>query len=445
MNVLQRICEKYRAEYNLMPDPKMRNIQLTFGPSVPEGYQERIRDSLTWMGVFEEDDGVPVCLDVSPDNSERYVLKVSGAPMFHFSTTAPGMAFVEYDMCEAVLWAIYIVAGRKNWLDGYQERYLISCRCFTARQQAAALQISDSVNRQYESALSQEQLERIFNELRQMILETIRQVPRFSAQPIEKKVFDTYKGKVLEGTCREIAQTLYGQASFDQETDAFARMVLQSEPYNQLVEEAAARLVELAHSLPLLAVGHLFTELETMVDGIEPVPVSELDRLLRQRVSFVLSPEKLKEAFNDLDRAYARAARSCLETRFLRTACDRANARIKPEFNAAKRGIMQLRGALSRFCFVRPGCFDQDGGALSWERLSHLEERDVSSRDVSWTPETLSNLQGVIRSQYAPQVWICSERLRNMAELAANQDIHLIQAAPILDERQVWAIWVDNL
>lgn len=444
MNVIEKICEKFPIEYNLMPDYRIRSVDMTFGSQVPLELQDKVLEGLDLLGIFVEDMGMPMCLKMSSGNKDCYTLSVSGEEMFHFSNSPTGIPFAGYDPVEAIIWTVYILASRKDWLDGYRGK-LISCRCFSARQQAAAMQISNSVLRQYYGSIQDEQIQDIFNQMRGCVRDFVTRAPRFSAQPIEDTVFEKFKGKSFEDSLQNIAERIFGTRSFVREMEDYCDMVCAGSEYSRKLREASTRLVETAYQLPIMAVSRLFTELNTLIDEIAPVSASECSRLLQENVRFSLSSSGLETCFEAVDKAYLNALKAKLEIAFLRSVCDQANSIIHREFTSAKRSIASLRNALGRFCFVRKDSFDSGEGAdpLSWKRLSELEGRDVRHRDVSWTPKSLNDLQSVIKSSYSPQLWICSEKLRNQSELEAITDIHLTRAVPVLDEHVVWAIWVD--
>jgi hypothetical protein len=443
MNVIQRICEKYPIEYSLMPDLRMRSVNLSFGAQIPDDLQDKIMDGLDWLGVYVEDMGMPMSLDVSAVREDSYTLSVSGREMFHF-TAFTGIAFVGYDIVEAVIWTIYILAGRKNWLEPYQGKY-ISCRAFSSRQQAAAVKISSSVARQFQSDFSQDQLRAVFERLRARVAPFVSQAPRFSAQPIEESVFEKCKGVSAEATLQEIAARLFGSQSFEQEQKAYCRLVQNSNAYRNQLEEAVQMLVETAYGIPIMAVSNLFIGLGTLINEIEHTDSGECRRLLQERVKFSLSAASLKNCFAEVDNAYRYEIRTELETAFLREACEKANTRINREFTKAKRSIRQLWNALGHFCFIRPDSFADGNGAgtLSWKQLDDLMDRDIFSENVFWTPDSLNDLQSVIQSTYAPQLWLCSEKLRNQSELASITDILITQPVPVMDDRLVWGLWVD--
>lgn len=442
MNVIQRICAKYPIEYTLMPDFRMRSVCLTFGAQVPYDLQDKILEGLDWLNVFVEDMGIPMTLDICEERADSYTL-TSGQNTFHFSS-CPSIPLVNYDLTEAVTWTIYILAGRKNWLDTYRGKY-ISCRCFSAQQQAAAMQISSSVAQQYQSGFPEEQLSFMFEKLRDCVMPFVSRAPRFSAQPIEESVFEKCKGRPTEASLQEIADRLFGQTSFEQELQAYCRLVQNSSVYRSCLEDAIRQLMETAYTLPIMAVSPLFTQMGTLIDEIELADSSVYRKLLQERVKFTLSAASLKKYFEQMDNAYLHAIRTELEIAFLREVCEKAHTRINREFTSARRGITQLRNALGRFCFVRPGSFENSDGTgnLTWKQLADLAERDVSSRNTSWTPDAFNGIQSELKSIFAPQLWICSEKLRNQSELASITDIHLTKPAPIMDERLIWAIWVD--
>ncbi len=443
MNVIQKICEKYPIEYTLMPDFRMRSVNLTFGPQVPMDLQDKIMEGLDWLGVFVEDMGMPISLDVSAARPDSYTLSVSGQEQFHFSAFS-GIAFAGYDMTEAVIWTVYILASRKNWLEPYKGKY-ISCRCFSARQQAAAIQISSSVARQYQGSFSEDQLRGVFGKLRACVAPFVAQAPRFSSQPIEELVFDKIKGRSAEATLHDIAVRLFGSVPFEEELHAYCQRVRSSGIYQDRLEEAVSLLMETVYQLPIMAVSHMFTELGTLTDEIEPVEAAEYRRLLQERAKFTLTASGLKIVFEKLDNACQAAVRTELEIAFLREVCEKAYARIGKEFSEGKRSIMQLRNALGRFCFVRAESFEQGSstGMLSWKQLANMTDRDIYSKNVFWTPDSLNDLQSIVKSTYAPQLWICSEKLRNQSEMASITDMLITKPAPVMDERLVWAIWVD--
>lgn len=446
MNVIKRICEKYPVEYNLMPDPWMRSVSLSFDSGVPVDLQDKIMEGLNQLGVFLEEMGIPMILETSAAKAGCYVLRVSGQEKFRFSEVPVGIPFAGYDMTESVIWTIYILAGRKDWLDdpSYRGNY-VSCRCFSARQQATAAQISESVTSQYRGNIQNEKIQEIFRKLRSSVADFVMQAPRFSAQPIEESLFEKYKGRSMDATLSEIAGVLFGNGDFQQEIDAYCDLVCSSAAYTKQLKEVTAQLVETAYQLPIMAVSRLFTELGTLIDEIEPVSAAECSRLLRERVRFSLTVTDLKSCFDAVDKAYLAALQAKLETLFLRATCDQAHSAINREFSGAKQSIAALRNALGRFCFIRQNKFSVDDGAelLSWKQLSALEDRDIRHKDVSWSTESLNDLQSAIKSSYAPQLWLCSQTLCNKAEVDNVTDSHLTRAVPVLDEHVVWAVWVD--
>lgn len=443
MNLIQRICEKYPIEYTLMPDFRVRTVSLTFGEQVPSCLCDEITAGLDWLGVFTEDSGLPVMLDVSKTRADSYTLTLSGQEMFHFSVFT-GISFPGYQIAEAIIWTIYILASRRNWLNPYRGKY-ISCRCFSARQQAAAIQISRSVVHQFQVSVSDDAIRSVFEQLGVLVEPFVNRAPRFSSQPVDAAAFERFKSRNEMLTLQDIALRLFGRTVFSEEMDAYCRMVQHSEAYQSQMDAAVQQLIGHAHGLPILSVSQLFTELGTLIDEIAPVDPLAYRRMLQEEVRFTLSATGLKNCFRSLDEACLEGIRRNLKVTFLRDVCDKAHSRINREFMDARRNIAQLRNALDRFCFVRQEIFEQARSEeiLNWKQLSILEERDIYSKNVSWTPQSLDDLQSTIKSIYAPQLWICSEILQAQSEQYAITDIGITKAAPLMDERLVWAIWVD--
>lgn len=443
MNLIQRICEKYPIEYTLIPDYRVRTVNLTFGAHFPIQLQDEIMAGLDWLGVFTEGAGLPMMLDVSKTRADSYTLTSSGQEMFHFSNFT-GINFPDYRITEAIIWTIYILASRKDWLDPYKGKS-ISCRCFSARQQAAAVRISSSVTRQFRGSVSDEVIQSIFQELGRCVDPFVNQAPRFSAQPVEESAFEKFKGRTEDMTLQEVARRLFGNNNFKEEVDAYSQTVQKSNLYRNRLDSAVLQLTRTAYELPFVAVSQLFTELGTLIDEINLIDHFEYHRMLQEEVQFSLSAASLKKFFGALDDAYLEDIRRNLKIAFFREVCDKARTLINREFMGARRNIAQLRNALSRFCFVRQSSFEQAGSEsiLNWKKLSELEDRDVYSKDVSWTPQSFDDLQSTIKSIYAPHLWICSEVLLNQSKEHSITDMLITKPTLIMDERLVWAIWVD--
>lgn len=307
------------------------------------------------------------------------------------------------------------------------------------------MRISSSVARQYQNAVPQAQIQQAFDKLKDSVEGLVRMAPRFSGQPMEAGVFSQVNGRPLEGSLREIARKLFGERDFEEELDAYVQLIKDSAGYQRMLDEAVDTLTEAACELPIMAVSGLFTGLGTLIDEIAPVEPGRLQKLLQKTGKLMVSAQNLKGAFAEVDEAYLEQLRFRIETEFLRTACDHAYNQIKKECADARRNIMQLYSALGRFCFVRPGSFVQgDQTMLTWKQLSCLEERNIYSKDVNWDEESLNDLQSVMKSTVSPYLWICSETLANRGKMAAITDELTTYPAPVMDDKLVWAIWVEN-
>lgn len=446
MNLIQRICEKYPIEYTLMPDYRIRTVNLTFGAQIPADLCDEILDGLDRLGVYAEDTGLPMALDVSDIRENSYTLTLSGQEMFHFSHFS-GISFPGYQISEAIIWAVYIMASRKDWLDPYKGKF-ISCRCFSARQQATAIQISNSVDCQFQANISDSFVRKVFQDLGTLVSSFAKKAPRFSARPIEETVFEKYKGRSENVSLQELSCRIFGSSSFEDELNAYCHMVKHSSAYVNQVEFAARKLTETAYNLPIMAVSHLFTELGSLIDCVDHadfLPVSVRQTLLTEKVRFSLNATSLASCFSKLDEAYLDGICRKLQVLFLREVSEKAHTLINLELANARRSITQLRNALGHFCFIRQRSIDQSGSdtSINWKKLSVLEDRDIYSTNLSWTPESFNDLQSTIKSIYAPQLWICSEILRNQSQVQSITDLLITKSAPVMDERLVWAIWVD--
>lgn len=441
MNVVDRICTKYPIRYTLMPDPRMRIVNLTFGAGVPGELRRQIRDRMDCLGIYTDNAGISLLFDIDPDSPGVYTLYCPGDIRYHYSETPIGLAFLNYEIVEAVSWTVYIIACQEHWLDGLSDCFLTS-RCFSARQQAAALHIKKSIETQWNNYLPPDQVEAVFRELCGFIDDIAGQAPRFSAQPIGEAAFDKFRNRKLESELYDLAMALFGTVDFEQEVRSYIAMVRQSPLYARRLAQAVAHLTEFAYDIPFETVEQLFTELGTLIDEITPTSSALVNEMLSEKARFTLSRAGLKTCFEQVDRFYLEMARERLQREFLTAVRDQTRAQTYGEFSRAKDAIRAHTNALSRFCFLDTPPMNDDGArVLNWKKLANLEERDIFSKDVSWTPQTLHNLQSSIA--YAPQIWICSKKLRNMPECDDIAAAHITRPAPILGEHLVWAIWAD--
>lgn len=444
MDVVKRICEKYRIEYNLMFDRQLLPVSLTFSPAIPQTFQDQLMEALFRTGVFLEDTGIPLILDRCGEDT--YELTRDGALLYRFRNSAPNLSFPDYDISETISWVIYILASRKNWLDGCKGQY-ISCRCFSARQQSAAVRISKCVDAQYGTSVPEELITQFYSRFQDYLSEVVRGAPRFSTRPIPMEAFQSLRGKPQDMTLRSLAEALYGTQSFTQELDWYLSRVRTGKFYRNSLEEAKQALASIAYQLPMSSVGYFFTAIGDHVDTIEKVSLDAVSSLLSKRVNFSLTAENLRSCFHEVDQAYLHFLETTLQREFFRSALDESMPDITKETSVVKMNIYRLRNSLHRFCFLKEEHFFQEDSAsnpLSWKQLSQLTDSDIYCPDVSWDPDSLHDLQSEVRTISSPRIWICSDRLKNLADMHMISDAYNTKAAPVMDERLVWAIWADN-
>ena len=444
MSIVNRICEKYRADYHLIFDIMMRPIDLTYGTSVPGELRDKIQNGMDRMNVYSEEGGIPLSLDMTPEGI--YTLSRSGELLFKFANRAAQFVFSNYDVSDAILWTIYAIAAQKDWLRGEEGRY-ISCRCFSARQQAAAARIMRSVRAQYVSSVSEEKVSQALERISGKIDDLVESVPLFSARPICEDAYKTFHGRVVEMELDGIAERLFGKTPFVNEVDAYQKMIKTDGTYRKRLDATRDMLINLVYELPIMAVGYFFTELSARIDGIDAGTPEQIEQSLWKKDRFSLTPENLRECFSEVDACYRHYSKVTLQQDFLRTVCEEAQNVISAELTSAQKVVGELFRNLGRFCFAENIRFGQkaDSDLLGWRQLAHLEDSDIFSTDVSWDADTLLVLQSTIHSRYAANAWICTERLKNQVTEKQITDQYNSVSAPLLDERCVWAIWADEI
>lgn len=443
MDIVKRICEKYRIEYNLTFDRLLLPVHLTFSPAVPQELQDRILEGLCRTGVYQEDTGIPLMLTSCPDDT--YELSRAGETQYRFRNSVPSIPFPDYDISEAISWVIYIIASRKDWLNDCKGQY-ISCRCFSARQQSAAVRISKCVDAQYGTSVPEELVSRFYSKFRNYLSEVVDSAPRFSTRPITPEAFQALKGKPQEITLKSLAAALFGNEPFTQELDWYLSKVRSGNFYKESLAEAQRILASIAYRLPMSAVGYFFTAVGDYVDTIERVSLDSVTSLLSKRVTFSLTAENIRSSFLEVDQVYHHYFETTLQREFFRDALDLAMPSVMKETHAVKMNIYRLRNSLHRFCFLEQEHFFRNDSAdspMSWKQLSELTDSEIFCPDVSWDSEALHDLQSEILAVSTPHTWICSERLKNLADMHMITDAYNTKSAPVMDERLVWALWAD--
>lgn len=442
MRIVDRICEKYRADYNLMFDFMMEPINLTYGAEVPGELRDKIQAGLDKMNVCSEPEGIPLLLASTPEG--EYTLSRDGKLLFRFANKTARIEFVNYDVSEAIAWTIYAVAAKKDWLNGEEGMY-ISCRCFSARQQAAAARIKKSVKAQYESSVPEERVTKALEAILENIDFLWKSAPLFSARPISEDAYKAFLGKATEMRRQDIAEGLFGRKPFSEELDAYREKVKAEPSYQRQLGASKETLVNFVYELPILAVGYFFTELNDRIDKVETMTPEQIQRAMQEKVRFSLTPENLRKCFETVDAQYSAYIKSMLQQDFLRTVCEETQKAIGAELTSKQKAVRELGRDLGRFCFTEDIGFEQesDNRLLGWRRLAQLEDSDIFSRDISWDAGSLLSLQRTICDRYATKAWICTEKLKNQVTASQTTDQYNAVKTPLLDERCVWAIWAD--
>ncbi len=443
MNVVERIKKKYPIAYNLMLDRRMRPVELRFGQGVSPAIQDGIMEGMDRVCVFQEYGGMPVSVEQAADGA--YTLKIHGKYIYHFRTSHEIISFDERDMVEAMVWTIYSYAAGTGWLNSYEGKR-ISCKCFSARQQATALRIRRSVEAQYANMVPEQKVEEICDRIREKVSIFADRAPRFSGRPIPEQNFRALRGKTTEMELGDLAEKLYGAEPFLTELETFRKKVQSSPEYEKRLREICELMTKLVEELPAMSVSYFYTEFETRIDTMETELPRYLYQMQHDKVRFSLSAADIRSCFREMDEIYDQYLRNNLLCDFMGKVREETKAVIHQELQMAQRQIYMLRSALHRFCYVEADCF-QNGQAeknLTWKQLSELSDSSIYFRDVSWDQDSFNELQSVRKADYQPIIWISSDRLCNLAQMHCITDSHLVKPAPVMDEHFVWAIWAEN-
>ena len=217
------------------------------------------------MGIYPLPAG-NLALTLEQDREGVLVLKKKDEILYYFADHTEDISFYEYDPCEAIAWVIFMLSTGEKWLNDYKGQY-ISCKAFSARQQAAAERFLKCVNAQYENVMSDELIRDTLRELLQYTTCFTDRVPVFSARPISEKVFiQLEEAEEVRRDIETVAAKLFGEVSFDQELEDYYKAVRETDNYQKRIHVGVEWLLKKANSLPIMTLGRFFTELQSYIN-----------------------------------------------------------------------------------------------------------------------------------------------------------------------------------
>lgn len=438
MNIVDQICRKYKREYNLLGPKRIRSFRLNYGRSVPDSLQMNIEDSLMSLSVLPDPSGnLNLQVDRIPGKKELYSLSIDGKTAFYLEEQSDYIRLPDSVMAETIAWAVYIMATNEDRLKEFMGKGIVlSCGCFSARQQSAALRIRESVRKQYSMHIPEGLLDSTFQQLLKQLNPFLEERPRFSDQPLCKEACEGARGGQIQGTLDQIARRLYGGHSFEEEIQSYCQMVRGKNAYQESLEAGIAAVQNQISRVPVMAASSFFSNLRTKVDEMEYVSEQGIRSRLQKQVSFSLSIQNLHLYFAEVDLAYDSLVRYQLMSDFLKEVCDQGESVLQKKCRAGKQEIVRLNSALSQFCFVNEECFHvKNQTPMGWQELADLQDRDIFSEDVSWDQDSFFVLRNMVAQVQPPSFYVCSDRL-NDACVA-----HMVEQVPLMDDRLIWAFW----
>lgn len=446
MNIAERICDKYKIDYNLTLTFLPSGIDLTYGEDFPLDLMDRVEQTVGKMGIYVAPGEIPVCLEKEAEG--KYKMTMDGHVLYRFADKPAHYPFPDYDPADAIGWTLYAIAAGKEqqWMVdvlGKQARgQYVTCRCFSARQQSSAARIMASLKAQDRSDVPEEKVE----EGVRLVLGYVRSytdaVPLFSGRPIEESAFRELRGRQQEMELGQLANRLFGHADFQEDLDSYVNRLQKEESYHQRIQSASEDLQAMIYDLPWKAVRFFLDQISSKIDEYAIYSPSQIQQLLRKRVRFSLHGEKLSACFAEVDDAWEKNAVNMIRRDFLRSVIAHLSSSIQRSLIQVQRVSTGLQRHLRGFFFAREDSFGQVQEKLNWKQLSEITDRDLYSPDLSWEVESLLDMQRTFQATAGAQRWLCTERLKNLVVDASKVDQFNTTAVPLLDERYVFGLWL---
>lgn len=448
MNIVDRICDKYKIDYNLTLTFLPTAIDLTYADDFPMELMERVEQNLGKMGVYVVEGGLPLHLEKV--SAGEYALIMDGSVLYRFADKPAHYPFPHYDPADAIGWTLYaIAAGKENsWMVDSMGKLArgqyVTCRCFSARQQASAARIMASLKAQDRSDVPEDKVREGLSLVMSYVSGYTSTVPLFSGRPIAETAFRELRGRQTETTLAELATALFGKDSFLEELEIYVGKLQKDSSYARRVEAASEELQKMIYDLPWKAVRFFLDQLNAKIDESETYGPEQIEQMLDKKVRFSLSADKLSACFSEVDDAWEKYAVNMIRRNFLRNVCQKLNSTIGRALIQVQRVSTGLQWHLRGFFFARENSFGEVTEKLNWRQLSEISDRDLYCPDISWEVTSLLDIQRIFQGATGAQRWLCTERLKNLSEEAQITDQFNTTAVPLLDERYIFGLWLSN-
>ena len=406
---------------------------------------ERVEQNLGKIGVYVVEGGIPLCLEKVSDG--EYALTMDGSVLYRFADKPAHYPFPNYDPADAIGWTLYAIAAgkEKKWMVDAMGKLArgqyVTCRCFSARQQASAARIMASLKAQDRSDVPEEKVAEGMHLVMSHVRGYIGAVPLFSGRPIAESAFREMRGTQGEMELAAVARKLFGQSDFQQELERYVARLQKDDAYTRRVEEASEELLKMVYDLPWKAVRFFLDQLNAKIDESEVYSPEQIEGMLRKKVRFSLTADKLSACFSEVDDAWEKYAVNMIRRDFLRSVCQKLNKTIGKALIQVQRVSTGLQWHLRGFFFAREDSFGEVTDKLNWRQLSEITDRDLSCPDISWTVPSLLDIQRIFQNVAGAQRWLCTERLRNLSVEEQITDQFNTTAVPLLDERYIFGLW----
>ena len=412
--VLSRIRERYPASLYLT-FVGGRSLYIRYDAALGEERIGRLRAAITQLSLDErareEEADLLISLGTEPCPGEKEKLLCLRCRDERYYFPDPNSE-------EAVMWTVYSLVKDLTWRQGKSPAKL-RCITYSADQQALAARVLNTAE-YWQHTLGAEVLPPLLEKAVTGAVSALeRHAPCFAGRPLTAAGRDLIQQSLRllppparqQMSGRELARLLYGEQPFEQDLDAWCRLMAKRQDFAAALERAENQIASVMFHMPMM---ETVVRLRDAVQELGQRYAAQEERralaaALEGPVSFKrLEQGEVERLFAEPERICAEMARKKIAAAMLEPLAARLKRRVDQATPRALAAMRDWNRSLRDFCRV-----DVDERLnVSWEQ-SELREDDLIINDNGWSDSMLRGLytnSGVIGGFYVC-AWFCNPGL----------------------------------
>lgn len=443
-DILSRICSRYPARLYLT-FVGGRSVYIQYGENLDTALKERLSRAISQLPLDRKtnpgDAELKLTLSMEPCPGEA-------SPMLCLRCGDQRFFYPEPASEDGVMWTLYVLVRALPSLEGKTIAKLRAVT-YSADQQALAARLLNSAD-YWQQTLSAEVLPPVLEKaVRSSIGGMLSHAPRFSERPLTagghelvQSAAHRLRAPLQQIKRGELARRLYGDQPFEQDLDAWCRMLQGKKPFREALMRAEMMVSDALFHLPMMesvvrlrdAAQELSLRFDTKEDQRRLAEALDAPGDYKR-----LPREQIKQIFAEVDRIGKEIAEKKLSALLLKPLAMRLRAREEEVIPTALDAMREWNCSLREFCRVAG---EDDRLNIGWDRCGELRDEDLMINENGWSGWMLRRLYTGIgaRDGYYVINWFCSRGVYELARDHIEQMSHEMTPLPGMTEKLVVAL-----